>query len=143
MSTSARSRDRRRPADGRPGSQPDPRRLATVVAKLFLEVEQGRRPLPQLEPLMCPELYGRLRRTVTPQHPTRGPRHGTVAVLSAHVYPAEDDAYDAAIVVRRGGRAGSLALRIQRQSGAWRVVELGRPEDHGATYRRPAITALR
>ena len=143
MSTSARSRDRTRPADRRPGSQPDPRRLATVVAKLFLEVEQGRRPLPQLEPLMCPALYARLRRTIEPHRPARGPRHRTVAVLSAHVYPAEGDAYDAAIVVRRGGRAGSLALRLERHAGAWRVVELGRPEDHGTTYRRPAITALR
>lgn len=143
MTTSARSRSRRRPADGRPGSQPDPRRLATAVAKLFLEVEQGRRPLPQLEPLMCPALYARLRRTIEPRHPARGPRHRTVAVLSAHVYPAEDGAYDAAIVVRRDGRAGSLALRIQRHDGVWRVVELGRPEDHGTTYRRPAITALR
>lgn len=141
MSTSARTRSRRRPSDNRPGSPPDPRHLATVVAKLFLEVEQGRRPLPQLEPLMCPALYARLRRTIEPRHPARGPR--TVAVLSVHVYPADDDAYDAAIVVRRGGRAGSLALRIQRQAGAWRVVELGRPEDHGTTYRRPAITALR
>ncbi|HEV2787574.1 MAG TPA: Rv3235 family protein, partial [Solirubrobacteraceae bacterium] len=36
---------------------------------------------------------------------------------------------DAAAVVRRGERASVLAIRVERHRGAWRVVEIARPED--------------
>lgn len=132
-----------RPPDARPPSQPDPRRLAEVIARLFLEIEQGRRALPQLERLMAPDLYARLRRTLRPRHPARGPRHATVTVLSVHGSLTRHDVYDAVAVVRRGGRAGSLTMRLERSAGTWRLQELGRPEDHGTTYERPPMVALR
>lgn len=127
------------PADTRPPAAPDPERLVALVARVFLEVEAGRRPLSQLEPLLAPSLYARLRRSTHRPHRCRGP----VEVRSTGVSRTGPDTCDAAVVVRRGARAGSLALRLERRGGAWRVVELARPEDHGSTYQRPALVVRR
>lgn len=127
------------PTSVRPSGTPDPERLVALVARVFLEIEAGRRPLAQLEPLLAPSLYARLRRQARRPHRCRGP----VEVRSTGVSRTGPDTCDAAVVVRRGARAGSLALRLERRAGVWRVVELGRPEDHGSTYRPPALVVRR
>lgn len=127
------------PAGVRPSGAPDPERLVALVARVFLEVEAGRRPLWQLEPLLAPSLYVRLRRSAHRPHRSRG----RVEVRNTGVSRTGPDTCDAAVVVRRGARAGSLALRLERRDGTWRVVELARPEDHGTTYRRPALVVRR
>lgn len=129
----------RRPRDARPPSAPDPGELAALVARVFLEVEMGCRPLSQLRGLLAPALYARLRRC--PRHAPRRP--GPIRVLRTTVSLSGPDTCDAAIVVRRGSRAGSLALRLERHGGAWQVVELARPEDHGTIYRPPPLIVRR
>lgn len=127
------------PPDPRPSAGPDPGELAAAVAHLYLEVESGRRPLSQLEPLLAPSLYAQLQRTVR-----RGPRgSGAVAVQRTSASRAGPRAWDVVVVVRRGARAGSLVLRLERRGDTWRVVELARPEDHGTTYERPALVVRR
>lgn len=128
-----------RPPDTRPPDAPDPQRLAALVARIFLEVEIGRRPLSQLERLMSPSLYADLRRRLRADPRCSGPRE----IRRVRVCPRGPEICDAAIVVRRGARAGSLALRLERHGGAWRVVELARPEDHGETYQRPPLVVRR
>ncbi len=130
---------RDRPRDNRPSGTPDPARLAALVARVFLEVETGRRPLAQLRELLSPELYAHLRGQTGATPRCTGARN----VVRATVSRVDADTYDAAVVVRRGARAGSLALRLERRDGAWQVVELARPEDHGTTYQPPPMIVRR
>lgn len=131
-----RRRPARRPLDSAPPSSPpghrhpkpsapDPERLARAVAHAFLEVEAGRRPLSQLERALSPALWQRLCRLA----PRPGPGPTGDAVIAVHGQRITDDAFDAAVVVRRGERCGVIALRLERHRAAWRVVELARPED--------------
>lgn len=108
----------------------DPERFAHAVARVFLEVEAGRRPLRQLGPVLAPALQARL--AVAARRPGPGPTlDAVVAVRSSRPHP---DACDAAVVVRRGERVGVLVVRLEWHNAAWRVVELARPED-----RTPAV----
>lgn len=106
-------------------SAPDPERLARAVAHAFLEVEAGRRPLAQLERILAPALWQRLSQLTIRSGP--GPTGN--AIIAVQGQRAGDDAFDAAVVVRRGDRCGVIALRLERRGTAWRVVELARPED--------------
>lgn len=114
-----------KPLPGRPPG-PDPRRLAALLARTWLEVREGRRPLAQLAPVLAPSLQRRLEHQLTvrpqaPSHPTRVRR-----VAAFWPTPA---ACEAAVVVDRGGRTTAVAVRLERHLGAWRVVELTAPED--------------
>lgn len=106
--------------------EPDPARLARAVATAYLEVEAGRRPLRQLDPLLAPalrlRLHGTGRRPVHPYGPDAG------AVLRVRTDHPTADTVDAAVVVRRGQRVGALTVRFERHRGAWRITEIGRPE---------------
>lgn len=118
-----------RPTSGpdvhRPGpGRPDVERLARLVALTFLEVEAGRRPFSQLEPLLAPALVLRLRPRC--RRPC-APRAGSVLAVSLTAY--DEDHVEASAVVDRGGRVGAVAIRLERHAGAWRVTELARPED--------------
>ncbi|MDP8961322.1 MAG: Rv3235 family protein [Actinomycetota bacterium] len=116
----------------RPTHSHDPERFAHAVARVFLEVEVGRRPLHQLSPVLAPALQARL--AVAAHRPGPGPTlDAVVAVRSSRPHP---DACDAAVVVRRGERVGVLVVRLERHRAAWRVVELARPED-----RTPAVAS--
>ncbi len=109
----------------------DPERFAHALARIFLEVEVGRRPLRQLGPVLAPALQARL--AVAARRPGPGPTLDAVlAVRSSRPHP---NACDAAVVVRRGERVGVLVVRLERHNDAWRVVELARPED-----RAPVVT---
>ncbi|MGH3440970.1 MAG: Rv3235 family protein, partial [Nitriliruptorales bacterium] len=106
-------------------SAPDPERLARAVAHAFLEVEAGRRPLSQLERLLSPALWQRLSQVAI--RPGPGPTaNAVVAVCGQRL---DDEAFDAAVVVRRGERRGVLVIRLEQRQAVWRVVELARPED--------------
>ncbi|MFN2558012.1 MAG: Rv3235 family protein [Nitriliruptorales bacterium] len=103
----------------------DPERLAHAVARVFLEVEVGRRPLHQLSPVLAPALRARL--AVAAHRPGPGPTLD--AVIAVRSYRPHPNACDAAVVVRRGQRVGALVVRLERHRAVWRVVELARPED--------------
>lgn len=107
------------------------KRLATAFVELFLEVEAGCRPPRHLAPLLAPMLFARLSRVWY-----RGGRPGRV--VSVSIIGAQNDAFDAIAVVRRGPRAGAVSLRVALEGGRWRVAELARPEDGvlpGPAYR--------
>ena len=123
--TATSVRPARGPAAGRPPNAPDADRFVAAVARTFLEVEAGHRPLAQLTPLLAPALQSRL--AARPRRSRAGPGDG--AVLGVRTCVIGRDVVDGAAVVRRGERASVLAIRIERHRGAWRVVEIARPED--------------
>lgn len=114
--------------------KPDPVRLVRAIAQVFLEVEAGRRPLSQLAPVLAPALLCRLQALGRPARPgghrcAPGPAAGVI--LSCRAVQPTPDACDVAVVVRRGERVAALAVRVERHRGAWRAVEIARPEDGG------------
>ncbi len=116
---------RHRPADRRP-PDPDPARLAAVLARAWLEVHAGRRSLTQLRPLLSPATYRRLTaqlRTTPPAASGDGPH--VRRVVSTHPVP---DACEATVLIERDGRLSAIAVRLERHRGAWRAVELTAPE---------------
>lgn len=129
----------RRPRDNRPARRSDPLQLARAVVVTWLEVECGRRPLEQLRPVLSPAIAHRIAITLR-----RNRRDGVVplgpgpgAVLSTVGQPGSGGAYDAVVLVRTGPRVTAVAVRLERHRGAWRAVELARPED-GFEARRTA-----
>lgn len=117
---------------GRPPGHPDPVRLAEAVARAWLEVEAGQRPLAQLEGVLAPALLARLAARLRRRGRPRGAAPGGAA-LSLRVDRPGPHACDVAVAVRAGERVGALVVRVERHRGAWRVVELARPEDGQGT----------
>jgi hypothetical protein len=98
------------------------RELAAGFAAVYLEVESGRRKPVQAAKVMDRKLYAQLERIwIRPGEP------GRVVSVTGHL--VSRDAYEAVAVVRRGGRFGSLALRLARKGTGWVVVDASRPED--------------
>jgi hypothetical protein len=131
---------RPRPQTPRRAPHPDPERLLRLVARTFLEVEAGRRPLAQMEPMLCPALVKRLRDT------TRSPSHtgpGPDTIISIRCVQPSPGVADAAVVVRQGRHVGAIAIRIARYRGAWRVVEIARPEDQSLPRNETTSRAVR
>jgi len=129
VTTTRRRRDR--PSGGRPPAGPDPVRLARAVVVTWLEIEAGRRPLEQLAPLLAPVIARRIAASVRDNRRrgvvTWGP--GADTVVACHGQSLDEGSCDAVVVVRTGRRIAAVAVRLERHRGAWRVVELARPED--------------
>jgi hypothetical protein len=113
------------PLAGRPPG-PDPRRLAGLLARSWMEVREGRRPLAQLAPLLAPSLQRRLEHLLV-----AGPRadHHPTRIRCVTASWPTPTACETAVIVERDGRTTALAVRLERHLGAWRVVELTAPED--------------
>ena len=126
--------DRRR----RAASRPDPTRLARAVARMWLEVEAGRRPLRQLEPVLAPALAQRLTRLLHTT-PRRAMSPQRTAVLRMTTCWPTAEAFEACVIVQRAGRVGALTLRVERHRGAWRIADLARPEDGMPPVRTGAL----
>jgi hypothetical protein len=116
---------RTKPLPGRPPG-PEPRRLAALLARTWMEVREGRRPLAQLAPVLAPSLQRRLEHQLTVGSPA--PSHPTRVRRVAESWPTPT-ACEAAVSVERAGRTTAVAVRLERHLGAWRVVELTAPED--------------
>ena len=114
-----------RPAPRRPPG-PDPARLASLLARAWLEVRAGRRPLSQLEPLVAPAVQRRLAAQVSPRAWAR--RHATIRIRRVVATWPSPYACEATVVVDRDGRITAFAIRLERHRGAWRAVELTAPE---------------
>jgi hypothetical protein len=114
-----------RPLAGRPPG-PDPARLAGLLVRSWLEVRAGRRPLGQLAPLLAPAVLRRL----TSQLPTPLPMATAVAqVRNVRATFPSPTACEACVTVRdQTGRTTAIAVRLERNLGRWRVVELMAPE---------------
>lgn len=102
--------------------RPSVRELAATFARLYLEVECGRRSAAQAGPLLDRRLAAQLESVwVRPGAPGR-----LLAVTGERV---TSDVYEAVAVVRRGRRVGAIAIRLVHRQGRWTVVEASRPED--------------
>ncbi|MBW3659985.1 MAG: hypothetical protein KY457_15200 [Actinobacteria bacterium] len=120
----------------RPAAEPDPERLCAAVARAVLEVEVGRRPLHQLEPVLSPAVVARLavrddrarRMARVLGQPIVGP--GSIVVVKVLSQRPTGDACEAVVLVRHGRRVVAVAMRAERYRGRWRITELARPEDH-------------
>lgn len=129
-SGAAASRDlrgRRREVPRPRGGVPDPRRLVEVVARAYLEVEAGRRPLRQLVPLLAPAVHLRLEGTHKRPRSHLGP--DATSLISIRCSEPGEGVLEAAAIVRRATRVAALVIRAERYRGAWRIVEIARPED--------------
>jgi hypothetical protein len=98
------------------------RELAEAFARVYVEVESGRRTAAQARRILDPRLALRLEGVWC----RPGPPSHVVRVLGTQVTA---DVYEAVAVVRRGERAGAVALRLERTRGRWLVVDASRPED--------------
>ena len=97
-------------------------RLAWAFARVWVELEAGRRAHHQLAPLASPRLRRRLQ--ALPALP--GPVGSVAKVLGTRTAP---DRFDVVALVRRSPRAGAIAFRLACLQGAWTVVTFCRPED--------------
>lgn len=117
----------RAPAGRRPApSRPQVESLAAAVARAWLEIEAGRRPLAQLTPLLSPAVASRLRQRLTNSGRVLAPP--VQAVRSLRPSWSSPTACDVAVIVQRAARVGALAIRLEVHRGSWRVVELVAPE---------------
>lgn len=96
--------------------------MARAFAVLFLEVEAGVRPAPQLGRFMSAVLYARLA-TVWVARRSLG------RVLTVTGWRTASDRYQAVVVVARGTRIGGLGLELAYRHGGWCVDDVARPED--------------
>ncbi len=92
---------------------------ARALVQGLLEVLGGVRPVAQLRRLTSPELYADLEELVHAQARPTGARPSSAAVLSLHVQPTAPHVAEVCSTVRRGPRAGALALRLELADGAW------------------------
>lgn len=124
MSGLHRQQGTRRPAAGRP-PDPDPQRLAGLLAQAWLEVRTGRRPLHQLRPLLSPATFRRLAAQLRRCPPAPAESIRVRRVTASHPTP---EACEATVLIDQNGRTTAIAVRLERHLGAWRAVELTAPE---------------
>ncbi len=96
--------------------------LLHAFARLFCEIEAGRRPPRHLRQLMCPLLYARLR----PVWVRGGEVRRVIRIVACRTVPTR---VDATILLRSDSRVGALAVAVTRRGDRWVVVEAARPED--------------
>lgn len=116
----------RRPPPGRPPG-PDPVRLAGLLARAWLEVRAGHRPLSQLTPLISPAARRRLQSQVAEAPAARhiGPPPRVRRLID---FTPAADVREVTVLLDHAGRTTAIAVRMERHRGAWRAVELTAPE---------------
>jgi hypothetical protein len=114
------------PLPGRPPGQ-DPVRLAAFLARVWLEVRAGRRPLSQLTPLVAPAVQRRLAAQLQPRRPG-GPVPTSARVRKVVASWPSARACEACVLVEQDGRTTAIAIRLEQHRGIWRAVELTAPE---------------
>ena len=103
---------------------PAVRPAARALVQGLLEVLGGVRPVTQLRRRTSVELYADLEALVHAQPRPAGLRPSTGAVLSLHVQQSAPTVAEVSATVRRGPRAGALALRLELFDGEWRCTAL-------------------
>jgi hypothetical protein len=115
-----------RPLPGRPPG-PDPVRLAGLLARAWLEVRAGHRPLAQLTPLVSPaarrRLAAQLSTAPAPRHVGPPPR-----VRRLIDFAPAAGVREVTVLIDHAGRTTAIAVRMERHRGTWRAVELAAPE---------------
>jgi hypothetical protein len=102
-----------------PPVDPAARPVARALVQGLLEVMGGVRPVTQLRRRTSLDLYADLEELVHAQPRPVGTRPSTGAVLSLHVQQAAPGVAEVCATVRRGRRAGAVALRLELVAGAW------------------------
>jgi len=92
---------------------------ARALVQGLLEVLGGVRPVTQLRRRTSLDLYTDLEELVQAQPRPVGRRPSTAAVLSLHVQQPTPTVAEVCATVRRGPRAGAMALRLELVAGAW------------------------
>ncbi|MBS3942130.1 MAG: hypothetical protein KG028_14315 [Actinobacteria bacterium] len=103
---------------------PRPQRLAGLLVGVWLEVRAGLRPLRQLEPLVTPVVYRRLRQQLPGVRDLAPPAR----VSRVRVCSPAPGVCEAAVTVTANGRTTAVAVRLEHHLGRWRAVELTAPE---------------
>lgn len=98
---------------------PAVRPVARAIVQGLLEVLGGVRPVTQLRRRTSLALYADLEELVHAQPRPVGARPSTGSVLSLHVQQPSAGVAEVCTTVRRGTRAGALALRLELDGGAW------------------------
>lgn len=98
---------------------PAVRPVARALVQGLLEVLGGVRPVSQLRRRASPALCTDLEELVHTGPRPVGRRPSTGAVLSLHVQQPTTAVAEVSATVRRGARAGALALRLELEAGAW------------------------
>ena len=98
---------------------PAVRPAARALVQGLLEVLGGVRPVTQLRRRTSLELYVDLEELVHALPRPVGARPSTGAVLSLHVQQPAPTVAEVCATVRRGQRAGALALRLELDGGTW------------------------
>jgi len=98
---------------------PSARPVARMLVQGLLEVLGGVRPVTQLRRRTSADLYADVEDLVHAQPRPDGTRPSTGAVLSLHVQQPTPTTAEVCATVRRGRRAGALALRLELVAGAW------------------------
>ena len=112
--------DPRTPLEHLPAAQP----FAHALVQRLLEVLAGVRPLRQLQPDTSLEVFDGLQLLLEARPTPRGLRPDRRDVRSVHVQVQADGVAEVNATVRRSGRYGAIALRLEGVSGRWRCTEL-------------------
>ena len=110
----------RTPASALPPAQP----FAHAFVQRLLEVLAGVRPLKQLQHQTSLDVYDELERVLAGGPRVGGPRPDGRAVRSVRVQQRPEGVAEVFATVRRGGRYGAIALRLDGVDGTWRCTEL-------------------
>ncbi len=105
---------------------PDPIRLAGLLARAWLEVRAGHRPLAQLDGLLSPAVRRRLRHQLPTGTRDRPSGHVRVTRLIGSTPAA--GVREVAVLVEHEQRLTAIAVRMERHRGSWRATELTAPE---------------
>ena len=105
---------------------PDPIRLAGLLARAWMEVRAGHRPVAQLDGLISPAARRRLRHQLPPAGAPRPSGHVRIARLIGSA-PAPG-VREVAVLVEHEQRLTAIAVRMERHRGSWRATELTAPE---------------
>jgi len=102
-----------------PAAQP----FAQALVQRLLEVLAGVRPMAQLQRDTSMQVYDDLELALTGRPRPRGVRPDRRSIRSVHVQE-QDGTAEVNATVRRDGRYGAIALRIEGVRGQWRCTSL-------------------
>lgn len=98
--------------------------FAHALVQRLLEVLAGVRPVGQLQRDSSLEVYDEILAVLGKRPAPRGVRPDRRDVRSVHVQVVGDGVAEVNATVRRGGRYGALALRVEGHRGRWRCTQL-------------------
>ena len=110
----------RTPNTDLPPAQP----FAQALVQRLLEVLAGVRPMAQLRRDTSMQVYDDLEVALTGRPCPRGVRPDRRSIRSVHVQERLDGVAEVNATVRRDGRYGAIALRIEGVRGQWRCTSL-------------------